>query len=139
MVNLHVTYEGELRCLAVHGPSDNRLFTDAPVDNKGRGETFSPTDLVGTALGSCMLTVMAIATGGRQPELKGTTVHVTKEMTTERPRRIERLSVRVTFPAEVSQTVPEATRRELENLAVNCPVRLSLSDAIDIPIEFTWQ
>lgn len=138
-MNLHVTYEGDLRCLAVHGPSDNRLFTDAPVDNQGRGETFSPTDLVGTALGSCLLTVMSIATGGRQFELKGTTVHVTKEMTTERPRRIARLAVRVTFPQEVSQTVPEATRRELEHVAENCPVRLSLSDAIDVPIEFNWQ
>jgi len=139
MVNLDVTYEGNLRCSAVHGPSGNELVTDAPVDNHGRGEAFSPTDLVGTALGSCLLTVMGIAARARQLELKGTNVHVVKEMTTERPRRIARLTVKVTFPPEVSQQVDATTRSELQRIAENCPVRLSLSSDVDSPMTFEWQ
>ncbi len=139
MVNLHVSYAGELRCTAVHGPSNQSLVTDAPVDNHGRGETFSPTDLVGTALGSCLLTVMGIAAQARQLELKGTTAHVVKEMTTERPRRIAKLTVQVTFPPTVSSNVDANTRLELQRIAENCPVRLSLSDKTDCPIQFDWQ
>ena len=139
MVNLHVTYEGALRCSAVHGPSSQELITDAPVDNHGRGETFSPTDLVGTALGSCLLTVMGIAAQARKLELKGTSVHVVKEMTTERPRRIASLTVNVTFPSAVSSQADAATRQELQRIAENCPVRLSLSDKIECPIQFDWQ
>jgi putative redox protein len=139
MVNLDVKYEGDLRCSAVHGPSASQLVTDAPVDNHGRGEAFSPTDLVGTALGSCLLTVMGIAARARQLELKGTSVHVVKDMTSERPRRISRLTVKVTFPSEVSRQVDEAARRELETIAEHCPVRLSLSDGVDCPMTFDWQ
>lgn len=139
MVNIDVTYEGNLRCLAVHGPSSEQLVTDAPVDNHGRGETFSPTDLVGTALGSCLLTVMGIGAQARQLELKGTSVHVAKEMTSERPRRIAKLTVKVTFPPTVSNQADEATRRELQRIAENCPVRLSLSDKIECPMEFDWE
>jgi putative redox protein len=139
MVNLHVSYEGELRCNATHGPSGKQITTDAPVDNHGRGETFSPTDLVGTALGSCLLTVMGIAARARQIELCGTKVSVVKEMTQQRPRRIARLTVNVTFPASAIQSVPESTRRELEDTALHCPVRLSLSDAIEVPMTFDWQ
>jgi uncharacterized OsmC-like protein len=82
---------------------------------------------------------MGIAAQARKIELKGTVVEVTKEMTTERPRRISRLTVHVQFPAEVSLAVPESARREFENIARHCPVRLSLSDATDIPMAFTWQ
>jgi len=139
MVKLDVAYEGDLRCSAVHGPSGQQLVTDAPVDNHGRGETFSPTDLVGTALGSCLLTVMGIAARARQLELKGASAHVVKEMTTERPRRIARLIVNVTFPPEVSRQVDEAARRELERIAENCPVRLSLSGGVECPMKFEWQ
>ncbi len=139
MVNLHVTYEGNLRCLAVHGPSSQELITDAPVDNHGRGETFSPTDLVATALGSCLLTVMGIWAQARQLELKGTSVHVSKEMTSERPRRIARLPVKVTFPLSVSSAVDSATRLELQHIAENCPVRLSLSEKIECEMQFEWE
>ena len=139
MVNQHLKYEGDLRCSAVHGPSNQQLVTDAPVDNHGRGETFSPTDLVGTALGSCLLTVMGIAARSKQLELKGTSVHVVKEMTVERPRRIARLTVEVTFPADVSRQVDASTRSELERIALNCPVRLSISDKVEVPMTFDWQ
>ena len=139
MVNLEVTYEGDLRCTAVHGPSGNQLVTDAPADNHGRGEAFSPTDLVGTALGSCLLTVMGIAARARNLDLTGTSVHVAKEMTVERPRRIARLTVRVTFPPAVSGQTDGSTRRDLELIAENCPVRLSLSDRVEAPMTFDWQ
>lgn len=138
MVKMHVRYEGELRCVAVHGPSNQQLVTDAPVDNHGRGETFSPTDLVGAGLGSCLLTVMGIATTKRKIELEGTAVSVSKEMTAELPRRIARLTAKVTFPPAVSSQVDSTTRKELERIAENCPVRLSLSNAIECPITFEW-
>lgn len=138
MVNLDITYEGDLRCRATHGPSNQQLVTDAPVDNHGRGETFSPTDLVGTALGSCLLTVMGIAAQARHLELKGTSVHVTKEMTVERPRRIARLTAKVTFPPAVSASIDPTTRLELQRIAENCPVRLSLSPNVDCQVLFNW-
>jgi putative redox protein len=139
MVNLDITYEGDLRCSAVHGPSSNQLTTDAPLDNHGLGQAFSPTDLVGTALGSCLLTVMGIAARARQVDLKGTTVHVVKEMTVERPRRIARLTVEVTFPPQIAVAIPDTTRRDLEHIAETCPVRLSISDKIEVPMSFNWQ
>jgi len=139
MVDIHVNYDGDLRCSAVHGPSNSQLVTDAPVDNHGRGEAFSPTDLVATALGSCLLTVMGIEARARKLDLKGMRVHVVKEMTVERPRRIARLMVTVTFPAEVTRQVSETARRDLERIAQNCPVRLSLSDKIEAPMSFEWQ
>lgn len=135
---MQVSYDGDLRCVAVHGPSNQQLVTDAPVDNHGRGEAFSPTDLVGAALGSCLLTVMGIAGTKRKIELKGTAVSVSKEMTTEPPRRIARLVAKVTFPPAVSSQVDLAARKELERIAENCPVRLSLSDNIECPITFAW-
>jgi len=139
MVNLDITYEGDLRCSAVHGPSSTQLTTDAPRDNHGLGQAFSPTDLVGTALGSCLLTVMGIAARAKQVDLKGTTVHVVKEMTVERPRRIARLTVEVTFPSQIASAIPDTTRRDLEHIAKTCPVRLSISDQIDVPMTFNWQ
>ena len=138
MVNMQVSYDGDLRCVAVHGPSNQQLVTDAPVDNHGRGETFSPTDLVGAGLGSCLLTVMGIAATKRKIELKGTSVSVTKEMTAELPRRIARLAAKVTFPPAVSSQVDLPTRKDLERIADNCPVRLSLSDQIECPLTFEW-
>jgi putative redox protein len=139
MVNLEVSYQGELRCSATHGPSGKQLTTDAPVDNHGKGETFSPTDLVGTALGSCLLTVMGIAARAKQLDLEGTHVSVSKEMTTQLPRRIARLTTVVTFPRAVAERIGDADRRQLEAIAENCPVRLSLSDSIEVPMRFDWQ
>jgi putative redox protein len=139
MVNLHVSYQGELRCSATHGPSGKQLTTDAPVDNHGRGETFSPTDLVGTALGSCLLTVMGIAARAKQIDLEGTHVSVVKEMTSQLPRRIARLTTVVTFPARVSAAIGDTDRRQLETIAENCPVRLSLSSGVEVPIDFNWE
>jgi len=139
MVNLHISYEGDLRCSAAHGPSGKQLTTDAPVDNHGRGETFSPTDLVGAALGSCLLTVMGIAARAKQIKLEGTQVSVAKEMTAQLPRRIAKLTTVVTFPSNVASAIGESDRRQLEKIAESCPVRLSLSSDVQVPMSFKWE
>lgn len=134
MVSIQVEYQGDLHCKATHGPSGVELATDAPKDNQGRGEGFSPTDLVATALGSCMLTIMGIAARTQGIDISGATATVEKEMTTAPPRRIARLTVRIHVPH-----APSATDREkLERAAHTCPVHKSLHPEIEIPIEFTW-
>src|SRR5271168_1847243 len=93
MVKMNIIYEGQLRCTLTHEPSGAVISTDAPKDNMGRGEAFSPTDLVAAALGSCMLTVMGIAAAKHNIDLKGTTVQVSKEMITAPVRRIGSITV----------------------------------------------
>ena len=138
MVDIFVEYQGDLHCLAKHGPSASVLATDAPLDNQGRGESFSSTDLVAAALGTCMATVMGIAARKRGFALEGTRVHVKKVMTKQPPRRIAELIVQVTFPKAVTLSVGPA-RAELEHEADHCPVRLSLLDAVVVPTHFDWQ
>jgi len=138
VVDINVEYEGELHCRAQHGPSAAVLVTDAPVDNQGRGESFSPTDLVATGLGTCMLTVMGILAKKRGLRLDGTRVHVKKTMTSVAPRRIAELAVEVSFPPPATASVA-AARAEFEQAANQCPVRLSLLDAIAVPTRFEWQ
>lgn len=133
MVAIQLEYQGELHCKAVHGPSGTELNTDAPKDNQGRGESFSPTDLVATALGSCMLTVMGIQARTLGIDIAGTTATVEKEMTPP-PRRIQRLTVKIRVPHAVS---PE-NREKLERAAHTCPVKKSLHPDVELPIEFTW-
>jgi putative redox protein len=139
MVDIDVTYEGELHCAAVHGPSQAKLATDAPLDNHGRGESFSPTDLVATGLGSCMATVMGIAARKSGNDLAGLKIHVKKQMTTTGPRRIARLDVDIAVPKAVSLQFSEDQRKALEHAANTCPVRLSILDAIEVPVKFDWQ
>ena len=127
-------YEGELHCRAVHEPSGTVLSTDAPKDNQGRGESFSPTDLVATALGTCVLTTMAIYGRTLGVEFQGATATVEKEMTTAGPRRIERLAVRIRVPGEFSEEV----RGKFERAAHACPVHKSLHPEVQLPIEFVW-
>jgi putative redox protein len=134
MVQIDIAYEGKLRCSATHGPSRTVLSTDAPVDNMGRGESFSPTDLVATALGSCMLTIMGIIAQRQELNITGTTVRVIKEMTSAPPRRIARLAVMIQVPARLC----EQDRKRLENAALACPVHSSLHPDIEIPITFKW-
>src|SRR5688572_3727308 len=111
MVKIEVAYEGGLHCRAQHGPSKNELTTDAPVDNHGRGESFSPTDLVATALGTCMATVMGIFAERHEIDLRGMTVSVTKEMTTQGIRRIARLTVDIHVPLPASHQYRDALER----------------------------
>jgi putative redox protein len=134
MVEIQIAYQGKLRCSATHVDSGATLLTDAPKDNMGNGESFSPTDLVATALGTCMLTTMGIAAQRMEIDLSGTTVKVTKEMVLAPTRRIARLSV--TFHVPMSLT-PEQ-RQKLENAAMTCPVHKSLRPEVEIPVSFKW-
>jgi putative redox protein len=137
VVTIDITYEGDLHTEARHGPSGAKLATDAPVDNHGRGESFSPTDLLATGLGTCMATVMGILAKKRGYELAGMRVNVKKLMTPP-PRRIARLEVKIEVPESAALTVDAAGRTDLEYEANHCPVRLSLLDAIEVPVEFSW-
>lgn len=134
MVTIHAEYQGDLHCRAVHGPSRAELSTDAPVDNQGRGESFSPTDLVATALGTCMLTIMGIQARTLNLDISGATATVEKGMTSTAPRRIQSLTVHIHVPGAIS---PE-DRIKLERAALTCPVHKSLHPDIQTPIEFTW-
>ncbi len=134
MVEVQIKYEGQLHCRATHGPSGCVISTDAPVDNHGKGESFSPTDLVATALGSCIATIMAISAEKRGIDLRGTTITVEKHMSTDAPRRISRLPVLIEVPIEIE----EDKRKAIENAARHCPVHQSLADSVDAPMEFRY-
>ena len=133
-VDIHVTYEGGLRCTAKHGPSGSTFSTDAPADNQGQGQSFSPTDLVPTALATCILTTIAISMQKHGVELTGMTVHVEKHMIADPHRRIARLPVKVTMCGGV----PEKFRDRIVKTAHTCPVHRSLGADVDAPIEFVW-
>ena len=135
MVSISIDYTGNLHCNAEHGPSGAQLATDAPTDNQGKGEAFSPTDLVATALGTCMMTIMAMAAEKHGLDLKGTSVQVSKEMSSDGPRRIVRL------PSEVHVPLPQdcPQRELLEQAALNCPVHKSLPNEIERPVKFYWE
>jgi len=137
LVRIDITYAGNLHCRAVHGPSHVALETDAPVDNRGRGETFSPTDLLATSLGTCMATTMGILAQDRGYPLEGMTLVVVKHMTPP-PRRVARLDVKLTIPAAEAARIDATGRADLERRANECPVRLSLLPAIDVPTTFDW-
>lgn len=128
-----VTYTGELRATSLHLRSGNEFVTDAPVDNNGLGQAFSPTDTVATGLASCMLTTMGIKARGLEVDLTGSTADVTKHMAAN-PRRIDKIEVRMELPAKVS----EKHRKILENTANTCPVHHSLHPDIERIIEFHW-
>lgn len=134
MVEAFITYEGGLHCRAVHGPSQSGIETDAPTDNMGRGERFSPTDLMATALATCVATTMAIMGNRIGVELAGTTARVRKHMTTEPPRRIAKLELDVTIPLAADH--PDRAR--LEAAAGACPVRKSLHPDVQVVETFTW-
>jgi putative redox protein len=134
MVAIQIEYQGDLRCKAVHGPSGTALSTDAPKDNQGRGESFSPTDLVATALGSCMLTIMGIMARSLQIDIAGTTATVEKEMASAPVRRIQKLTVKIHVPHNLS----DEHKQRLEHAAHTCPVHKSLHPDVQTPIEFAW-
>lgn len=127
-------YAGQLRTEATHVASGNLLQTDAPLDNHGRGEAFSPTDLVATALGACMMTVMGIVAERHSLDLVGSTFALTKHMTTELPRRIAQLDVQFQLPADLAP----AERALLERTARTCPVALSLNPEIRQQVQFDY-
>jgi putative redox protein len=135
-VQIDIEYTGNLHCRATHGPSGQQFSTDAPTDNGGKGATFSPTDLVATALGACLTTVMALVAQRTGLDLDGTQVHVAKEMTADPVRRIGALTATVTFPPGLRLSADDRLR--LERAATICPVRQSLHPDVRVEIRFEY-
>ncbi len=134
MVEVDARYLGGLRCEAVHGPSKSTLHTDAPVDNHGKGEAFSPTDLLAAALPCCIMTIMGIVAERHGLAIEGMTARTEKVMSADLPRRIA--SLRTTIEVPLAADHPQ--RVHLENAAKTCPVHKSLHPEIDAAIEFHW-
>ena len=133
MVEIAITYDGTLRCSATHGPSGTGLITDAPVDNHGKGESYSPTDLLATALGTCMMTYVGLLADRTGWDVRGTTMRVQKEMVADPIRRVGRLIVDIHIPIEL--TAKDLT--VVENTVSSCPVKMSISERIQVPITIT--
>ena len=133
MVKMTATYLGEKHCRAEHEPSKSVLDTDAPKDNQGRGESFSPTDLVATALGTCILTTMAIVADRDGVDIKNARMYVEKEMAAN-PRRIASLKTIIDLP----KSIPDDYRAKIEQVGNSCPVKKSLHPDVLIPIEYRY-
>ena len=133
MTQINSSYSGDLRCASLHAPSGSALETDAPTDNQGKGERFSPTDLVATALSTCILTIMGIVAERHDWDLKGCTARVEKVMTSEAPRKIGQLEVWIELPAHLD----EKARKVLRKAAENCPVKLSLEGAVAMQLHWS--
>ncbi len=138
-VEIHTVYEGGLRCMVKHGPSGNTLLTDAPKDNMGKGESFSPTDLMAAALGSCLVTIMGIVAKGNDLDISGTRVHVEKHMQTKPVRRIASLPATITIPADKARHLADDEKEAMEAAALSCPVHKSLHPDIDSPVRFVYE
>ena len=132
MTTIDSRYEGALRCHSSHGPSGSVLETDAPTDNQGKGERFSPTDLVATALSTCILTILGIVAERHDWPLQGAISRVQKTMGAEAPRRIALLGVWISLPVGLS----EQQRAVLQRAGESCPVKLSLEGAV--PMRLYW-
>jgi uncharacterized OsmC-like protein len=130
-----IIYNGDLRTTAIHLQSGNSILTDAPTDNQGKGEFFSPTDLVATALGACMVTTMGIKAKTMDIVLDGTRVDVTKVMVAD-PRRIGKIVAHVFFPAGLN--LDEKQKEILERTARTCPVERTLHPDVELDMEFNW-
>lgn len=133
MVEMTAVYLGEKHCEITHAPSKAIIETDAPKDNHGRGEAFSPTDLMTASLGVCMLTVMGIQADLKGWNMKGSTARIVKEMSAS-PRRISKILAHLTMPAHLN----EEARNHLEKTASSCPVKLSLHPDIILDIKFNY-
>lgn len=134
MVKMSMIYEGNLRCRLKHGPSGVEILTDAPVDNHGKGEAFSPTDLMAASLGSCMLTVMGIAARKNNIVMDGTTADIEKEMVTAPIRRIGKITVILKMAAGIDP----AKRSILEHAAHTCPVHKSIHPDVKLEISVVY-
>jgi putative redox protein len=129
-----IKYLGDLRTEATHIASGDTAFTDAPIDNFGKGEAFSPTDNLATALGTCLLTTMALAANKKSIDITGASANVTKHMASD-PRRVKKVEISVFMPA--GNFDPE-TKKWLENVGNNCPVALSLHPDLEQVITYQW-
>ena len=133
MVRMKAIYLGAKHCKAVHEPSQDSLDTDAPKDNQGRGESFSPTDLVATAMGTCVLTTIAILAEKDGIDVTNSTMSVEKEMTSN-PRKIASLKTIIELP----RSIPQEYRAKIEHIGNNCPVRVSLHPDVSVAIEYRY-
>ena len=133
MVHIDITYQGSLRCEAVHAPSGTKIVSDAPVDHCGKGESFSPTDMVATALGTCMVTVMGIVAERNGWELDGATASVDKKMVAD-PRRVGEVEIVIAVPRELDSSA----RETLESAARTCPVAETLGERVNQNVRFVW-
>jgi putative redox protein len=131
MVRIDATYDGNLRCTATHGPSGAKLITDAPVDNMGKGESFSPTDLLATSMLSCVMTIVAIRADSKEIDVSGMTGSVEKTMSAS-PRRVAKIDVVVNLPPGISMD----DRAWLITEGCNCPVCLSVSESMEVDVTF---
>ncbi|MAS31683.1 MAG: osmotically inducible protein OsmC [Euryarchaeota archaeon] len=131
MVRIEATYDGNLRCTATHIPSGSKLITDAPVDNKGKGESFSPTDLLATSMLTCIMTIVAIRADARQIDVSGMSGSIEKTMAAN-PRRVAKLEVIVNLPSDMELD----DRAWLITEGCNCPVCVSVSESMDVDVTF---
>ncbi len=131
MVRIEATYDGNLRCTATHEPSGTQLITDAPVDNKGKGESFSPTDLLATSMLTCIMTIVAIRADSRNIDVSGMSGSVEKTMASS-PRRVAKLEVVVNLPSEMEME----DRAWLITEGCNCPVCVSVSESMEVDVTF---
>jgi len=129
-----VKYTGQLRTEATHLKSGNKIITDAPLDNQGKGEAFSPTDLTSTSLASCILTIMGIAARNHEIDMEGAEAEVNKIMAAD-PRRINRIEINIIMPAKAYS---KKDKKILEAAAHHCPVALSLHDDTEEKLNFIW-
>ncbi|WP_115126697.1 OsmC family protein [Synechococcus sp. GEYO] len=132
MPTISCRYRGELRCEATHHGSGAVLITDAPIDNVGKGEEFSPTDLLATSVATCMLTIMGITAKSRNWSIEGSTADVEKQMTQSGPRKVEKLRVHLKLPQQLSNE----QRSLLQRVAEQCPVKRSLDPSLHL--EMIW-
>ncbi len=130
-----IVYTGQLRCECTHLQSGTVIETDAPTDNRGKGERFSPTDTVCLALGTCMITTMGIRAGDMGIDLSGTKLDVTKHMLSE-PRRIGRIEITLHMPA---LGLEEKDRLLLQKIGDNCPVMKSIHPTLQVDVQYIWQ
>jgi len=134
MVKMSGSYQGELRCRSKHGPSGSVLFTNAPTDNGGKGDAFSPTDLVAMALATCIATTMGAVARERGLDLKGLTYELTKEMAEDAPRRIARVAISMSVPLRRTPELAEA----FDKVIKTCPVQQSLQPSVQVPVTLHW-
>ncbi|SHF71588.1 OsmC family protein [Pedobacter caeni] len=134
MATSKITYNGGLRTTSVHERSGNEIITDAPIDNKGKGEAFSPTDLLATSLGNCMLTIVGIAANEHGFSIDGATCEITKIMA-ENPRRVSEIVVNFQFP---SNAYSDKDKKIIERSAHTCPVALSLHPDLKQTVSFNY-
>lgn len=130
-----ILYKGDLRCECIHLQSGTMIETDAPTDNRGKGERFSPTDTVCVALATCMITTIGIRANDMQVNLAGTTLAVTKHMLSE-PRRIGQIEVVIQFPVNLG--LPEKDRLLFQKIGDNCPVMKSIHPDIKVDVDYRW-